>query len=152
MHQKTTPVTVRIIYRHPNQNNFLQTLIENFSKLDTLKKELYIPGDFNFNLYQNQNHVGCKNNTLVSAKVTIDVGKSLQFCAIFGLKQILKSPPCITCSSASLIDHILSNSVERISQEEVINVGLSDHHLVCCNSKISRIKSGGVHKKIILFA
>ena len=35
---KTKPITVRIIYRRPNQNNFLQTLNEKFAKLDTLKK------------------------------------------------------------------------------------------------------------------
>ena len=35
---KTKPITVGIIYRPPNQSNFLQTLKENFAKLDTLKK------------------------------------------------------------------------------------------------------------------
>ena len=55
---KTKPITVGTICRPPNQNNFLQTLNENFAKLDTLKKELYILGDFNINLYQN--HTGCK--------------------------------------------------------------------------------------------
>ena len=62
---KTKPITVGIIYRSPNQNNFLKTLNETFAKLDTLKKELYILGDFNINLYQNQNHTGCKNNNNV---------------------------------------------------------------------------------------
>ena len=61
---KTKPITVGIIYR-PNQNNFLKTLNENFAELDTLKKELYILGDFNINLYQNQNNTGCKNNNNV---------------------------------------------------------------------------------------
>ena len=70
---KTKPITVTIIYRRPNQNNFLQTLNEKFAKLDTLKKELYILGDFNINLYQNQNHTGYKNNNLVSATVSNDV-------------------------------------------------------------------------------
>ena len=35
---KTQPKTVRIIYQPLNQNNFLQTLNQNFVKLDTLKK------------------------------------------------------------------------------------------------------------------
>ena len=51
---KTKPITVRTIYQPPNQNNLLETLNEHFAKLDTLKKELYILGDFNINLYQNQ--------------------------------------------------------------------------------------------------
>ena len=68
---KTKPITIGIIYRPPDQNNFLQTLNENFAKLDTLKKELYILGDFNVNFYQNQNHARCKSNTLVSATVSM---------------------------------------------------------------------------------
>ena len=81
---KTKPITVRIIYRPPNQNNLLQTLNENFAKLDTLKKELYILGDFNINLYQNQNHIGCKNNNLVSATASIMMSR-----VIFNFAQCL---------------------------------------------------------------
>ena len=77
--RKTKPITVEIIYRPPNQNNFLQTLKQTLAKLDTLQKELYILGDFNINLYQNQNHGGCKNNTLVSAIVFNDVKNYLRF-------------------------------------------------------------------------
>ena len=54
----------------------------------------------------------------------------------------------ITCSSTSLIDHILASLPEIISQKGVINVGLSDHKLIYCSRKISRIETGGVHKKI----
>ena len=67
---RTKPITVGIIYRAPNQNSFLQTLTENFANLDTMKKKLYILGDININLHQNQNHAGCKDNTLVSATVS----------------------------------------------------------------------------------
>ena len=82
--------------------------------LDTLKKELYVHGDFNINLYQDQNHTGCKSNTLVSATVSNDVKNYLQFCTMFGLTQIIKSPIRITCSSTSLINHILASPPERI--------------------------------------
>ena len=112
---KTKPITAEIIYRPCNQNNFLQTLNENFAKLDTLKKELYILGDFNINLYQNQNYTGCKNNTLVSTTVSNDVKKYLQFCTMFSVSQIIKSPTRITCSSTSLTDHILASLPDRIS-------------------------------------
>ena len=54
----------------------------------------------------------------------------------------------ITCSSTSLIDHILASLPKIISQEGAINVGLSDHKLIYCSRKISRIETGGVHKKI----
>ena len=119
-----------------------------FAKFDTLKKELYILGDFNVNLYQNQNHTRCKNNTLVSATFSNDVKNYLKFCTIFGLIQIIKFPIRMTCSSTSLIDHILASFPERSSQEGVINVGLSDRELIYCTRKISRIKTEGVHKKL----
>ena len=67
---------------------------------------------------------------------------------MFGLTQIIKSPTGMACSSTSLIDHILANLPELLSQEGVINVGLSDHQLIYCTRKISRIKAGGVHKKL----
>ena len=72
----------------------------------------------------------------------------LRFCTMFGLTQITKSPTRITCSSTSLIDHILASLPDRISQKGLINVGLSDHQLIYCTRKISRIKIGGGHKKI----
>ena len=82
------------------------------------------------NLYQSQNHTGCKNNNLVSATVSNDVKNYLQFCKMFGLTQIINSATRLTCSSASLIDHILASFHDRISQEGVMNVGLSDHQLI----------------------
>ena len=78
-----------------------------------------------------------QNNTLVSTTVSNDVKNYLPICTMFGLSQIIKSPTHITSSSTSLIDHILASLLERISQEGVINT-----------RKISRIKTGGVHKKI----
>ena len=69
-------------------------------------------------MYQNQNHARCKNKNY------------LQFCTMFGLTQIVKYPTRITFSSTSLIDHIFASFPERISQECVINVGLSDHQLI----------------------
>ena len=61
--------------------------------------------------------------------------------------QKIKSPTRITCNSTSLVDHILTSLPDRVSREGVINVGLSDHQLTYCTRKISRSKTGGVHKK-----
>ena len=57
--------------------------------------KLYILGDFNIN-YQNQNLTGCKSNTLVSATVCNNFNIYFQFCAMFGVTQIIKSPIHIT--------------------------------------------------------
>ena len=38
---KAKPITVGIVYRPPNQTNFIKTLNENLAKLDTTNKESY---------------------------------------------------------------------------------------------------------------
>ena len=63
-----------------------------------------------------------------------------------GLKQLIKSPNRITCSTSTLIDHILASFLSRVSQKGVIDVGISDHQLIFCTRKISRLKTGGIHK------
>ena len=95
---KTKPITARINHQ-PNHINFLPTLNENFDKFDTPKKESYILGNFNINLYQNQNHTGCKSNNRVSVTASNYVKSYLQFCTMFGLTQIIKSQTRLTCSS-----------------------------------------------------
>ena len=125
-----------------------QTLNENFSKLDTLKKELFILGDFNIDMYQNENLARCKRNILVSETVFNDVKNYPQFYSMVGLTQITKSPTLITCSSASLTDYISGSLFEAISQNGVINVDLSDYELIYCTRKISTIKTGGTDKEL----
>lgn len=61
----------------------------------------------------------------------------------------LKQPSRITCGSASFTDHILACVHEIIFLEDVINVGSSDNEIIYCNRKITRIKTGGVHKRLI---
>ena len=74
--------------------------------------------------------------------------KIRQFCTIFGLKQIVKSPTPITCRNTSLTDYILASIPSWISQHSAINVSVSDHQLIYCTRKINKIKAGGVHKLI----
>ena len=107
--QKNQPITVGIVYRPPNQTNFIKTLNESFAKLDTTNEETYILGDFNTNLYHNGKYITYKSNTLISRSVPNDARNYHQFCTIFGLKQIIKSATRITCRNTSLIDHILAS-------------------------------------------
>ena len=83
--------------------------------------------------------------------VSDDVKNYPQFCTMFGLTQIIKSPTGITCRSTSLIDHILSSLSERICQEGVINVGLSDHHSLISLEKSIELKLELCTKNQILF-
>ena len=70
--------------------------------IDTNNKETYILGDLNINLYHNGNYSICKNKTLVSRSVSNDARNYHQFCPMFSLKQIIKSPICITCRNTSV--------------------------------------------------
>ena len=63
------------------------------------------------------------------------------------MHQLIKVPTRITCNSATIIDHILASYPERVTQQGIIDVGLSDHQLIFCTRKISRIKRG-THKHI----
>ena len=53
----------------------------------------------------------------------------------------------ITSSTSSLIDHILTNANEKISNSGVIDVALSDHQLIFCTRKLSKVKLK-YHRKI----
>ena len=46
-----------------------------------------------------------------------------------------------------MIDHILTNSKEKISQSGVIDIGISDHQLIYLTRKLHRMKSN-THKQI----
>ena len=66
---------------------------------------------------------------------------------MFSLSQIIESPTRITSNSSSLIDHILINSFEKLANSGVIDLALSDHHLIFCTRKLVRQKFD-IHKQI----
>ena len=53
---------------------------------------------------------------------------------------ITKEPTRKTCNTASLLDHILTNCAEKVSQKVVIDVGLSNHQLIFCTRKNRRTR------------
>ena len=63
-----------------------------------------------------------------------------EFCSLHGIEQLLTLPTRITNNSLSLLDNILTNSADRISQFGIVNVGLSDHQLIYCTRKITRTR------------
>ena len=145
---KTSPITVGIMYRPPSQTNFLEILNMTFEKVDVDKKEIYILGDFNINMYHNNRYIVRDDNTISSKFLSHDIKNYHQFCTMHGLKQLIQSPTRVTCSTSTLIDHILTSAPSRVSQKGVINVGVSDHQLIFCTRKISKIKTSGAHKNL----
>ena len=66
---------------------------------------------------------------------------------MYDLEQLIKFPVQVTCSTSSLIDHILTTFPERVSQQGIINVRLSDHQLIYCTRKFLHTKTR-THKQI----
>ena len=76
-----------------------------------------------------------------------NVKSYMKFVLAFSLLQLMKVPTRITCNITTIIDHILASYPERVIKQGIIDLGLSDHQLVSCTRKISRIKRG-THKHI----
>ena len=63
-----------------------------------------------------------------------------QLCPIFSFKQLITCPIRVTCTASFLIDHILTNSTEKIFQSGIIDCGMSDHQLIFCIRKLKQAK------------
>ena len=144
-------ITVGIFYRPPNQNKFLDNITNDFTKLNTEKKEIIILGDININLLQNGKNILHENKNNFGDKNAIHslLKQYKHFLTNFGLKQLIKTPTRVTRDTTTLIDHILTNSEEKISQSGVIDSGISDHSIIFCTRKIIKPKTGD--QKIIQF-
>ena len=134
---KTRPILIGILYRPPDQSGFLDKLSSAISKTSCFNnQEVYILGDLNINLINSQ-----------KSHIPNGIKRYQEFCSLHGLKQLITSPTRVTENSSSLLDHILTNSTDRVSQSGVVDTSLSDHQLIYCTRKISRNKFNA-HKYI----
>ena len=139
-----------IFYRPPNQNKFLDLIPNDFASLNPEKKEIVVLGDMNVNLLQNGKYLLENKNSIKDVGQTHSLFKQYKhFLSNFGLNQLVRNPTQVTTETSTLIDHVLVNSPEKISQFGVIDSGISDHNIVYCTRKITNEKTGG--KKISQF-
>ena len=119
---KTKPIIVGTLYRPPKQSNFIDHL-ENI--LTNLRSdcETYLLGDFN---------ICFKQKTSVLFKSYSNILR------MFDLHQVITEATRITQSTSSIIDHIITNSKDRLSQSGTISIGLSDHFMTYCTRKIPK--------------
>ena len=127
---KVKPIAIGIFYRPPNEN--FNIFSNEFQQFDSKTNEIYLLGDFNINLLQNGKFILKENQSYkLKSSSSALVNKYKEFCQTFSLTEIIKEPTRITCSTSTLLDHILTNSSEKVSQKGVIDVGISDHqHIV----------------------
>ena len=114
---KTKPIFVRIVCKPPSQNQFLQQMITEFGALD-LDNEIYILGDFNINLLFRDKYVLNKSNEIkkLDKNLLPEIKRYKEFCSMYCLSQLIDCPTTITSNTSTLIDHILANTQENISQ------------------------------------
>ena len=138
---KLKPITIGVFYRPPNQANFMDLIIKSFSLLNLKDNEIYLLGDFNINLLQNGNYIlNRKGMVVCQGTVHTLINKYQELCQTFSLKQLITCPTCVTCNTSSLIDHVLTNSSEKIFQSGIIDCGMSDHQLIFCTRKVKQAK------------
>ena len=130
---KTKPILIGILYRPPDQFKFKSKFLDNLSTSISQtfsfdEQEVYISGDLNINLINSQKHT------------PNGIKRYKEFCSLPGIEQLLTLPTRITKNSSSLLDHVLTNSADRISQFGIVNVGLSDHQLIYCTRKITQTR------------
>ena len=118
---RTKPIIVGTCYRAPKNNHAIECLDNTLNMLDG-NNEIFILGDFNI--------CTLKNSRLKD--------RYLRLLYTNKFKQIINSPTRETESSSSLIDHICTNSSEKVSQSGVIESGVSDHFIIFCTRKITR--------------
>ena len=107
-----------------------------------LSEEWHILRDLNINLYQNGSILeeGNKNIRKVENKISSETKIYLEFCKTFGLQQLIKSPTRVTLHITALIDHILTNTNEKITQCGLINIGLYDYQMIFVREKLKKKK------------
>ena len=118
----TKPIIVGTCYRPPKQSNFIDCLENILSQLRA-DCEIIVMGDFNICVMDSSSYLHQAYNRVIKP---ID------------LKQLIKEATRVTNKTRSLLDHILCNTSEKISQSGVISTGLSDHFLTYCTRKLPK--------------
>ena len=135
------PITRGVFYRPPNQVNFMELFVKDFSLLNLKDNELYLLGDFNINLLQNRNYIlDGKGTVAYQGPVHTLINEYQQMYQMFSLKQLTTCPIRVTCNTSSLLDHILINSTENVFQPSKIDCGMSDYKNIFCTGKVKQAK------------
>jgi len=119
---KSKPILVGVLYRPANQFNFLNKFSDKLNSIMDNFQELYILGDINID----------KKSPLAK--------QYNEICCFHGLKQLIKSPTRITVNTSTTLDHILTNSKEKVSESGVIDISLSDHQMIFFTRKSTKQK------------
>ena len=108
---KSKPILVGILYRPPNSTGFLKKLNVAISKTENFdNQEVFVLGDLNIDLMDSRR----SNSNRIK--------RYREFLSLHGLKQLIQEPTRITEKSETLLDHMVSNSAQKVSQLGVLNL------------------------------
>ena len=111
---------------------------------------LNLLGGSNINLQSKDKEIfGHKSANAINKEMLHLTRSYLEFCRTHSLEQIITRSTRVADQTATLVDHILTNSPDKVSQSGIIDLGLSDHDLMYCTRKKSLPKSHK-HKEIFL--
>ena len=100
---KTKPVLRGILFRPPGQSKILDKISTTISETNNFDdQEVHILCDLNINSINSQKHT------------PIGMKQYKEFCSLNGLKQLLTLTTRITNNSTSLLDHVLTNSADKL--------------------------------------
>jgi len=105
------------------QNTSQQSYWKKLKRSTGKKKETIIMGDLNCNYLNDNDHKEIKDIFTTN-----------------GFTQLLKTPTCVTATTSTLIDIIITSNPLNISGTSNICAGLSDHNLTACTRKINSVK------------
>ena len=119
-------VLIGCYYRPPEGskyliNNFSEVFEEQLTNVVKTNKEIIILGDFNIDYNKTDNR---------------DFKSLLN---IFELKQVITKPTRTTETSSTLIDLIIKNCPENITNKGVFPKSIADHDMIACSRKINNI-------------
>ena len=118
------PFLVTTIYRPPNSTHDFFESFEKFIKMiDDENKEIYILGDLNCDM--------------IKAEPDSATNKIKSLRELYQLSQLIKQATRVTMTTSSLIDHMVTNTPEKIPDSGVIHTDISDHSLVFTIRNIS---------------
>ena len=123
------PFIVTTVYRPPNaSSDFFDHLEKLIKQIDDENKKIYLMGDLNCDLLKEEKLSDTPTKKLNSLH------------ELYQLSQLIDEPTRITMTRSSLIDHIITNTLEKNSHSGVIHTGISDHSLVFAIRKIRIIQ------------
>ena len=119
------PFIVTSLYRPPGKPVAYFNELDNlFGTLDTEDKETIYLGDTNCDMLDPAN-----NDTKHLKKLFIK----------FNLVQLIKDPTRTTATTKTIIDHIITNKPEFVSESGVLSCGISDHDVHGISDKTNEV-------------